>query len=144
MDNLPPMLITKFLELCQNSMDNINKVAMVIDSRSGVFLDSVADILSEMREESYRFRILFLDARDDIIVRRYKETRRRHHLMKLAGNSIERCVEMERETLQTLRGIADIIIDTSDLTPTALRDKMLSKFLDNSNACGKLSCIAPT
>ena len=141
-DNLPPMLMPKFLELCKNSMNNINKVAFVIDSRSGRLLDSFADILSEMKEENYRFRLIFLDARDDIIVRRYKEPRRRHPLLQKADNSLERCVEMEREALQTLRGMADVIIDTSDLSPTALRDKMLSSFLSNSREGMSIHCVS--
>lgn len=123
-DNLPPTLFPKFLELMKDSTNNIQKVALVMDLRGREFFDSLFDALDILNKEDWlQERILFLDAKDEKLVSRYKETRRSHPLamggLPLAG------IHKEREILDELRGRAQRIIDTTNLKPKELRDKIL-------------------
>ena len=141
-DNLPPKLIVKFAELCKHSIDDIDKVAIVVDARGGSFLSSIFDTLKELKDNDFSYKVLFLDAQDDVIVRRYKETRRRHHLYGQAGYSLEKCVELEREKMQSLREIADYIIDTSILSPAKLRERINQIFLVDTAKAMQVYCTS--
>lgn len=122
-DNLPPTLIPKFLELMKDSANNIKKVALVIDLRSSEFfsvLQETFDLISA--EDWLEEHILFLDAEDQKLVSRYKESRRSHPL-DIGGLPLEG-IQEEREILDPLRGRAQNIIDTTDLAPKQLRQKI--------------------
>jgi RNase adapter protein RapZ len=126
-DNLPPTLLPKFLELMKESGNKMNKVALVMDLRSRDFFDSLFTALDELAEQSWVTpQILFLDAKDSTLVARYKETRRTHPL---APNGLPlEGIRLERELLEELKGRAQIIYDTSDLKPRELREKILRQF----------------
>jgi RNase adapter protein RapZ len=126
-DNLPPTLLPKFLELMKESGNKMNKVALVMDLRSRDFFDSLFTALDELAEQSWVTpQILFLDAKDSTLVARYKETRRTHPL---APNGLPlEGIRLERELLEELKGRAQIIYDTSDLKPRELREKILQQF----------------
>ena len=79
-DNLPPTLITKFAEACRQSDGKIDKVALVIDIRGGVFFDDLFESLRDLRKNEFKYEILFLDATDEVLVKRFKEKRRSHPL----------------------------------------------------------------
>src|SRR5699024_4855425 len=122
-DNLPPALLPKILELMKDSTNNIQKVALVMDLRGHEFFDSLFDALDILYNENWlEEHIIFLDAKDEVLVSRYKETRRSHPLSPddLPLNGIKK----EREILDTLRGRAQRIIDTSTLKPKQLREKI--------------------
>ncbi len=126
-DNLPPTLLPKFLELMKESGNKMNKVALVMDLRSRDFFDSLFTALDDLAERSWVTpQILFLDAKDSTLVARYKETRRTHPL---APNGLPlEGIRLERELLEELKGRAQIIYDTSDLKPRELREKILQQF----------------
>lgn len=129
-DNLPPSLIPKFLELMKESANTISKVALVIDLRSREFFDKLYEALDFINEEDWlEEHIIFLDAKDEILVTRFKETRRSHPLdqtgLPLSG------IKRERILLDELRGRAQKIIDTSRLKPRELRDKIHETYSDN-------------
>jgi UPF0042 nucleotide-binding protein len=126
-DNLPPTLLPKFLELMKESGNKMNKVALVMDLRSRDFFDSLFTALDELAETSWVTpQILFLDAKDATLVTRYKETRRSHPL---APNGLPlEGIKLERELLEELKGRAQIIFDTSDLKPRELREKIIQQF----------------
>ncbi|MGI6631398.1 MAG: RNase adapter RapZ [Bacillota bacterium] len=128
-DNLPPTLIPKFTELIAQSRGKINKVALVIDIRGGEFFPVLFEALSQLRAKGIHYEIIFLEASNETLVRRFKETRRRHPLAP-HGRVLEGIVE-ERVRLQELRGMADKVIDTSDLTNQQLKDQVLSIFSEN-------------
>jgi RNase adapter protein RapZ len=130
-DNLPPTLLPKFLELMKESGNKINKVALVMDLRSRDFFDSLFTALDELAEKSWVTpQILFLDANDATLVSRYKETRRAHPL---APNGLPlEGIRLERELLEELKGRAQIIYDTSNLKPRELREKILQQFSSNA------------
>ncbi|ANB59262.1 RNase adapter RapZ [Anoxybacteroides amylolyticum] len=129
-DNLPPTLLLKFLELIKESGNKMNKVALVMDLRSRDFFDSLFAALDDLAERSWVTpQILFLDAKDDTLVARYKETRRTHPL---APNGLPlEGIRLERQLLEELKGRAQIIYDTSDLKPRELREKILQQFSAN-------------
>lgn len=126
-DNLPPTLLPKFLELMKESGNKMNKVALVMDLRSRDFFDSLFTALDDLAEQSWVTpQILFLDANDSTLVARYKETRRTHPL---APNGLPlEGIRLERKLLEELKGRAQIIYDTSDLKPRELREKILQQF----------------
>ena len=122
-DNLPPTLIPKFLELMKDSTNNIRKVALVIDLRGREFFDTLYESLDVIGEEEWLHEhIIFLDATDETLVSRYKETRRSHPL-DLSGLPLNG-IKKERKILDELRGRAQKIIDTSELKPKELRKKI--------------------
>lgn len=121
-DNLPPALISKFAELCSQSDGKINKVAVVMDIRGGEFFDSFAEAILFLKSHSYHYQLLFLEAEDETLIRRFKESRRRHPLS--GEGSIMEGIEAEREKLSQIRQRADKIINTTDLTPQQLKHEI--------------------
>lgn len=128
MDNLPPVLLTKFAELCFESKRGIDKVAVVVDIRSGEFFDHLFKGLEELESNGASYKILFLDASDNVLIQRYKELRRPHPLN--PDGSIIRGIEEERELLYEVKRRADYIIDTSNLTLGMLKEEMYNIFLE--------------
>ncbi|AXX64798.1 RNase adapter RapZ [Bombilactobacillus bombi] len=125
-DNMPPSLLEKFSELLRQS-DKIDKVALVIDIRSREFYDKALSIFADFEDiESMRTRVLFLDATDSELVARYKETRRSHPLA-MDGRLIDG-INHERELLLPIRERAELVIDTTDLSPRQLREKIFKEF----------------
>ncbi|GAA0589487.1 RNase adapter RapZ [Virgibacillus siamensis] len=128
-DNLPPALLPKFLELMRDSTNNIRKVALVMDLRGREFFDSLFEALDILGEEDWLHEhILFLDAKDESLVTRYKETRRAHPLA--VGGLPLKGIQQERHILDELRGRAQRIIDTTNLKPKELRDKILKAYTE--------------
>lgn len=119
-DNLPPVLIPKFAELCSQSDGKINKIALVVDIRGGGFFDDVSMALESLEETGFTYEILFLECSEEILVRRFKESRRRHPLS--ASGGILEGIRAEMERLEELRGKASMILDTSNLTARQLRE----------------------
>lgn len=122
-DNLPPALIPKFADLCLHSEGKISKVALVCDMRGGAFFDHLFEALQELEENEINHEILFLEAGDEVLLRRFKETRRRHPLSN-KGKGLLEAIQAERLALSELRGKADMIIDTSSLSPRDLKEKI--------------------
>ncbi|WP_435368028.1 RNase adapter RapZ [Paenibacillus pasadenensis] len=126
-DNLPPVLIPKFAELIDGSSGKIAKVALVIDLRGREFFTALSESLDYIRSHfTIPYEILFLDATDSVLVRRYKESRRRHPLapegLPLDG------IGMERRLLEELKASATQVIDTSNLKPAQLKEAIISRF----------------
>lgn len=125
-DNLPPVLITDFAYLCKNNMENLNKVAIVSDVRNGEFFKDLKENLKILTKFEINYKILFLDASDDELLNRYKETRRTHPLT--PNGSIIEGIEQEREILQPIKKDADFIINTNGLNLTDLKTKVVKVF----------------
>jgi len=124
-DNLPPALVAKVAELGRGT-GGPQKFALVIDVRSGEFVDDLVAALAELREMGASTRVLFLDAADDVLVRRYEATRRKHPLA--AGDRISDGIASERNLLEELKGQADIVLDTTELNVHELRDRLRELF----------------
>jgi RNase adapter protein RapZ len=122
MDNLPPALIPKFAELCLQSGGKINRVALVCDIRGGELFSGLFEALNKLEEMGFDYEILFLEAAEDVLIRRFKETRRRHPLSE-RGNIVESISE-ESSLLEEIRGKADVVIDTTELATADLKEKI--------------------
>lgn len=122
-DNLPSPLISRFADLIVTSEGNINKVCLVVDLRDGSFLDSIDDALAYLHAIGIHYEIIFLDASDEVLVRRFKESRRSHP--QSPAGSLLTGIQMEREALAYLRDRAQTIIDTSNLTNADLRQTLI-------------------
>lgn len=119
-DNLPAALIPKFAELGMAGAGEYDRVVLVTDVRSGTRFDGLFQALDALQSMKCTYRILFMDAEDAVIIKRYKETRRSHPLAEEC-ESLERAIALERETLEPLRRRADHIIDTSNLSTSKLK-----------------------
>ncbi|MCM3739179.1 RNase adapter RapZ [Oceanobacillus luteolus] len=140
-DNLPPTLLPKFLELMKDSTNNITKVALVMDLRGREFFDTLFEALDKLGEEDWiKEHILFLDAKDTSLVSRYKETRRSHPLA--VGGLPLTGIKQEREILDELRGRAQRIIDTTDLKPRELRDKILKIYSEDDQEIFSVNMVS--
>ncbi len=132
-DNLPPVLIPKFAELIEQSKGRIGKVALVIDLRGREFFTSLSESLRYLSENyTLTHEILFLDATDSALVQRYKESRRKHPLAR-TGAPLEG-IQQERKLLEELKGLATQVIDTSNLKPAQLKEKIISRFTNLENS----------
>jgi len=133
-DNLPPALISKFAELCYQPNSSIDKVALGIDIRGRKFFETLYESLSYLEKENYKYEILYLDCSDDVLLKRYKMTRRNHPL----SNNIQISdgIKVERKILENLRGNATCIIDTTSMKPKDLKEEIIKLYTtehDNHN-----------
>ena len=126
-DNMPAALIPKFAELCMASPGRYDKVVLVTDIRGGQTFDGLFDALDKLHDMGCDYKILFVEASVEAIIKRYKETRRNHPLSK-TGRSLEEAVQLERSALEPVRQRAEYIVDTSALPTAKLRGEMLRLF----------------
>jgi len=128
-DNLPPTLIPKFAEACYQTDGKIDRIALVIDIRGGKFFDDLFESLKYLKEQDYKYEILFLDASDEVLVKRFKEVRRKHPLS--PEGRITSGISLERNKLKEVKNKADNIIDTSKLSTRELKDAIIKIFSEN-------------
>ncbi len=126
-DNLPIALIPRFAEICLTATERYEKVALVTDVRVGGDFQRLFESLDSIAEMGCTYRILFLDTETNTLIRRYKETRRKHPLME-RGVGMTEAIESERKLLSALHDRADFIVDTTGLSAAALREQILSLF----------------
>ena len=130
-DNMPPQLISKVAEICLAGNSQINRIAIVTDLRGGDMFYGLFEQLDELKDKGLEYKLLFLDASNQELVRRYKETRRRHPLADLVKGGLEEAIRNERILLKPARERADYIIDTTHLSANELKQRMNNIFLDN-------------
>jgi UPF0042 nucleotide-binding protein len=129
-DNLPAQLIPTFVKLCDDSME-IERTAFVVDVRSREFLSLFPRMHEELRERGVHVTVLFLEADDEVLLRRYSETRRPHPL---PDQNVLQAIRQERELLSEIRDLADHVIDTSEQTVHTLRDVIKDRFAEKGGA----------
>jgi UPF0042 nucleotide-binding protein len=129
-DNLPPALIGKVTELVGRPGSETEKVALVV-GRGGEGVEELMPAIDQLRTSSERLRVLFLDAADEVIVRRFEGTRRRHPV---TGEGVIEAIARERELLDPIKETADIVIDTSELNVHQLRDRLIEFFTHDDPA----------
>ena len=129
-DNLPAQLIPTFVRLCDDSQE-IDRTAFVVDVRAREFLDKFPRMHQELKERGANVTVLFLEADDDVLLRRYSETRRPHPL---SDQTVLEAIRQERELLSEIRELADHVIDTSEHTVHSLREVIRNQFADKSGA----------
>ena len=129
-DNLPILLLPKFVELCRNSTFDISRAALVMDVRERDFLKELEPTLASLRGTGYNPILLYLECSDDVLVRRFSETRRQHPLSQ--GGMVIDGIKRERLLLRDIQAMADIIIDTSALNVHQLKQSIESQFVNIS------------
>ena len=130
-DNMPPFLVSKFVEMCYNSQGKLPRVALVVDARGKEMFSELKGELKILNERGFEYEILFLEASDETIIKRYKETRRKHPLS--AGVTVRDAIDSERELLADTKKIADYIIDTTNMKPEHLNENIKSLFSEVSD-----------
>lgn len=131
-DNIPPVLIKDFANLCMKT-ESLDKVAVVTDTRGGDFFADFVSVVAELKKIGLDFKILFLETSPHKLVTRYKETRRKHPLAEKSDGSIEESVKLEEKLLQPVKELADYIVDTTMLTPQKLKNRIAEMFIKNSS-----------
>lgn len=121
-DNLPPALITKFAELCYQPNSSIDKVALGIDIRGRKFFEALHESLNYLEKENYEYEMVYLDCDDDVLLKRYKMTRRNHPLAK--DMQIPEGIKMERKIMEPLKEFSTCIIDTTNMKPKDLKEEI--------------------
>lgn len=125
-DNMPPALFSKVAKICSKSESDIDKIAFVIDTRGGSMLTNLESYLDEFEKENGKCTILFLDADSDTLIKRYKETRRKHPLA--SDGNLTDCIQKERALLSGVKKRASYVLDTSALKPRQLRECIFELF----------------
>ena len=126
-DNLPSEMIRSRVELFRHGGTKVSRAAVVSDARGGTYFEGLVSMLEDLRTHGIRHRVLFLEADEETLLTRYKETRRRHP-MAPTGSVVEG-ITRERELLAPLRGLADVVIDTTNLTAAMLRRRLTDELL---------------
>ena len=143
-DNLPPLLLDTFYDLCDSSTDTrLKKVAVVADARSGELFEDIPEVLSKLRLDGKRFKILFLDAKPDVLLVRYKGTRRKHPLIgEITSGSLEEAVALENDLMKGVREMADYVIDTTMMTPNELKERVTTLFSAGAGDTLLVTCMS--
>lgn len=139
-DNIPPQLIIKFAEICLKLKGKLSKIALVVDIRGGTFFKDLFDSFNYLDELGINTEIFFLEASDEALVHRFGGTRRKHPLN--ISDSILENIQEERKRLKELRSKANLIIDTSDLTPKQLSNELIRNFIKNKSQNIQLTLIS--
>ncbi len=141
-DNMPPNLIRPVAELSMRGQTGWGKVAIVTDIRTGHMFEELIPTLDEMTATDIKYKLLFLDAGNDVLVKRYKETRRRHPMSNSNRFSLLEAVTKERERLSVLKQRADFIIDTSNTSTSVLKQRVTELFLGDINEGLTVQCMS--
>ncbi len=142
-DNMTPELIPTFVGLLDDSAEIREKVAIVADVRLGDSLSYLPHALDELKKMGCQYKILFLDAENDVILRRYQETRRKHPLMNdNSTKSLNDIIPEEREMLKNIRNMADFVVDSSFLSVAQLKEKVSKMFLDDFTGAMKINVVS--
>ena len=128
-DNLPVRLIDPFMELVSAPASEISKVVLGLDVRADKKFDNVEQVLAALKKKGYHYEILFMDASDEVLIKRYKETRRAHPVN--PTGRVEDGIAREREILEQIKSEADYVIDTSQLLTRVLKEELIRIFVDD-------------
>ncbi len=131
-DNLPPQLMSRFIEICRESENHLERIAIAADLRSGdMFADAYKCMCQLYEQKDLDVKILYIDAEDEVLVKRYKETRRKHPLDEKFSGNLHNAIAFEREQLSKIKGIASIYMETSYLSAAQLKEQIKAQFLGN-------------
>ena len=139
-DNMPPVLMPKFAELCNNSQGKLDKIAVVCDIRSGDMFSQLFDALDEIKKNGYTYEVLFMNADDHALIKRYKETRRKHPLS-IKGRLAD-AIALERRLLADIYNHADHIINTTNYTQKQSRAELSAIFEGDDRAAITINVLS--
>ena len=139
-DNIPPSIIPAFVELSARGNSELSRLAIVTDIRGGEMFSELSGVLENLRKNQAYFKILFLDASNEVLINRYKENRRKHPLCEKSDITLSAAVDKEREILSQIRFEADYVVDTSRITSAQLKGQISDIFFGNINNGLKIQC----
>lgn len=140
-DNMPPQLIPSFAAMC-NDNPEIQKVAIVTDIRGGAMFFKLEECITKLHIRGIDVKVLFLEASREVLMKRYKETRRKHPLDEVSVGDIGKAIDAEAELLSKIRENADYIIDSTNLSTGQLKEQISGLFLDNASDAMIVSCMS--
>ena len=130
-DNIPPKLIQQFVDLCRKSDSGIDRIAVAVDIRTGDMFAEIFHAWQELKSEpDVTVRVLFIEADDEVLIKRYKETRRKHPLDEKFNGNLHEAIQYERRQLSQLREVADYYIETSNFSAAQLKEQVKTIFLE--------------
>lgn len=141
-DNLPPELIPIFYDLCIKSDNMAGRIAVVTDTRGGELFKSFFSALETLKRDNRPYKIVFLDCSEQILVNRFKETRRKHPLADGLNGSLEQAVKLEREMLKPVKESSNYVINTAGVSPTQLKTRISDLFLNKTGDSLAVHCIS--
>lgn len=139
-DNIPPAIIPAFVDLSKRESEGLSRLAVVTDIRGGSMFEEIEAVLCDLKTKNIGYKILFLDASDEALIRRYKENRRKHPLCDTEGVSLSEAVRLEREKLASLRAQADFYIDTSLTTVAEFKAILTETFQKSAEGGLRILC----
>lgn len=139
-DNIPPLIIPSFVELSNRGNTELEKIAIVTDIRGGEMFSDISKVLDDFKSQCVDYKILFLDASDDTIIKRYKENRRNHPLCERSDLSLSAAVKKERELLSKIRFDADYVVDTSRISVSQLKSRISEMVLGDVSEGMRIKC----
>lgn len=141
-DNVPPALIKEFTNLFLNTNTTADKVAFGVDIRSGEFYSKLGEELRGLRDGDINCQVLFLDAEDNVLLSRYKETRRKHPLLDNCKGILTDAIASERTLITPIRDLADFFLDTSHMSPAELKEQIGTIFLNKPKNGLNVLCVS--
>ena len=139
-DNVPPAIIPSFVELSMHGTQEMVRLAIVTDIRGGDMFDDMPRVLENLKKDNVDYKILFLDAANDVLIRRYKENRRKHPLCERSDISLSEAVNVERGRLSEIRSAADYVLDTGLLSLAELKKRITALFLNEGKKGMSIIC----
>ena len=139
-DNIPPAIIPSFVELSMHGTQEMVRLAIVTDIRGGNMFDDMPRVLENLKKDNVDYKILFLDAANDVLIRRYKENRRKHPLCERSDISLSEAVNVERGRLSEIRSAADYVLDTGLLSLAELKSRITALFLNEGKKGMSIIC----
>ena len=139
-DNIPPAIIPAFVELSERGSGELGRLAIVTDARGGDMFSEISEVLKNLKKNNVNYKILFLDAEDTVLVRRYKENRRKHPLCDDGTTGLADAVAQERKLLSHIRFEADYVVDTSHISSSQLKAQLSEIFTEGSTGTLKVRC----
>lgn len=127
-DNVPPLIIPHFIELLGSENSDFNKLAIITDIRGGELFNDIISVLEQFKADNISYKVLFLNAANEVLIRRYKENRRLHPLSTKSGITITEAVNLESAMLSKIKDIADYVIDTSALSVAQFKERLSELF----------------
>lgn len=140
-DNIPPLIIPTLTNLLGRENSNFKKLAIITDIRGGELFSDITEVLERLKSENVSYKILFLTAKNDVLVRRYKENRRLHPLCSKGNMTISEAVKEERKLLTAIHDISDYVIDTSSLSVSQFKEQLTGLFTKKSTSIS-VQCMA--
>ena len=141
-DNIPPVLIEAIVDLGSRGQKGLSKIAVITDLRGGEMFNEIEKTINSLKEKNIHPKVLFLDASDTELARRYRENRRIHPLSVANNIEVSEAIMLERENLLSIKARSDYVIDTTFLSTRQLRQQILDIFLKDSKKSMKIQCIS--